>query len=282
MTNRYVVIITTAACLLAVGHAVAQSPSPAPDYDKRLRALEDKMDRVLKAIEPREPGRPAAGPAAATIEAARDQIAAALEATEQQYRDFQNKNPFNALGGVKGATKVYAERLGKIESRRSELKIKMQEMTDQYHRIEKAYKEGGKAAAARMISAVGINGAEGLDGEAILDRLNRQRQRTVAKVGEKHSSVKDLDDAIALVKKVYAGKDGLDVEGCLSAMKEEIIDMTTRVNTLNNLFDAEGKQARELAVYEVADEKYRSEIDRLRQALNALDAILRGERQPAK
>ena len=51
MTARRLVVLSAAVgLLLAAGHTTAQVPPAEPGYDKRLKALEDKMDRVLAAL----------------------------------------------------------------------------------------------------------------------------------------------------------------------------------------------------------------------------------------
>src|SRR5205823_2395449 len=136
--------LAAAAWLLATGTSPAQSP-PAPDAEQRLRALEGKMDRILKALEPREARRLATSTRSATataaVTAARDAVATELKAKEGHYLEFQHADPFRRLGGIKSAGNVYADRLGKIESRRADLKIKKEEMVDQLSRIEKALKD---------------------------------------------------------------------------------------------------------------------------------------------
>ena len=53
--HRTVPIVAAACLLLASSHTIAQTPPAAPGAEQRLKALEDKMDRVLKILEPREP-----------------------------------------------------------------------------------------------------------------------------------------------------------------------------------------------------------------------------------
>jgi hypothetical protein len=274
---RTLALAVGATWLLAASHTTAQAPQSAPDHDKRLRALEDKMDRVLKALEPRESSRPANAPVAAAIQTARDQVAEALKAKEQKLRQFQQSNPFAVHGGMQEAIKANHARLRNIEARRLESKLRRNEMADQILRIEKAFKSGGKAEGLQMMAAIGIR-PEGPDGEAILSRLDRQRKQMIAVLGEEHAAVKEMDDAIALVRKVYAGRDGSEI---VAAMKEEMKDLEMQIGALNNQFEQEAKTARELNAYEIEEDKFRNAIDSLRETLAGLDTILRGEK-PSK
>src|SRR5436309_2010413 len=108
MTARRLVVLSAAVgLLLAAGHTTAQVPPAEPGYDKRLKALEDKMDRVLAALQARDAARPIAESADADIELARNQLAEMLKAKQQQYRAFQKKDPFKEWGGMQAAHKVF-------------------------------------------------------------------------------------------------------------------------------------------------------------------------------
>ncbi|HEY1375341.1 MAG TPA: hypothetical protein VGF55_01025 [Gemmataceae bacterium] len=299
---RSILIASAAAgLLLAIGHTPAQAPPPATDVEQRLKALEDKMDRVLKALEARD-ARPAAVPAAtAAVKVARDKVRAELETKEQAYRDLQQKNPYALfnIAGKGGARSIFAERLGRIETRRAELQIKMQEMTDQLAQIEKQYKEGGAPAARRAINALGVrlnmyNNQETSTLDEQLLQLRVRRQQLLNTLGANHPRVKEIDETIRLLKQIYAEADVAaegakknrpesdDVDSMIAAMKEEIKSLDTTINSLNNMFDAESAKAREMGKYEAEGEKLRAEVTRLRQMLAGLDTILRGDMPSAK
>jgi predicted nucleic acid-binding Zn-ribbon protein len=266
---RTFVLAAAVAWLFAASHAIAQTPPAAADAEKRLRALEDKMDRVLKLMEARTAPLPAKGTAASAVEAARDKVKAELQAKEEQVPKW----PFPPANGA--WNNVFAERLGKIESRRSELRIKMLEMADQLGRIEKAYKENNKAALF-VIKAMGIK-ITGLDenpANGIIRSLDRERQKLVTNRGEKHPSVADVENVIALVRKIYAGREGTDVQDYIKMMKEEVADLGTRIETLTSLIDSETKTMREMNHYQAAEDRIRREIDGLRNTLKVLDSLL--------
>jgi hypothetical protein len=275
---RTFVLAAAVAWLFAASHAIAQTPPAAADAEKRLRALEDKMDRVLKLMEARTAPLPAKGTAASAVEAARDKVKAELQAKEEERREFVRNSPFPMV--MDTGKNPILERLGKIETRRSELRIKMLEMSDQLARVERAYKNGGpekgNKAALHVVRAMGIN-ARGLDehpAENIIEQLDRERKKLVTARGEKDPGVADVDGAIALVRKIYAGRDGADARDYINTMKEEINDLATRIQTLDNMIEAETKTAREMNVYQVRDDQLRREIDGLRNTLKALDSLL--------
>jgi hypothetical protein len=270
---RTLILAAAAVWLVAANHTTAQAPPAASDAEQRLKALEDKMDRVLKLME----ARPAPVTAAAAINAARDRVKVELQAKEKEYADFRAKSPFprGPIGGIS----PLLERLGKIEGRRSDLKIKMAEMDDQLGRVEKAYKDGGQEkgnkAALQVIRSLGIkvHGLDDQSAENIIERLDRERKRLVMARGEKDPGVTGVDAAITLVRKIYAGRDDSDARDYINTMKDEISDMATRVSSLDNMIDAETKTAREMNYFQVKDEQLRLEVDGLRNKFKILDSL---------
>lgn len=270
-------LLVAAACLLlASGRASAQNPSSShPDpaqnspggsnHDARLRAVEEKIERVLKALESREP--PGGG-----IDGARNQVAATLQAKEREYGEFQ-RNRTNHLAG--GTSAALAERIGKLESRRVELTIRLQETADQLQFVEKSFKQDGRKAAQRTIAVLGA-----YKDSQFVRELSAELARRRKVYGADHPKVQDVQDAIAAVRRVFA--DGWDVEEFVADAKAEMKKLRTEIETLQGLLELEVNKARTTHAYEVEEGNRRSEIERLRQAVAGLDAVLRGDKPPAK
>jgi hypothetical protein len=299
--RRFAILAAGLGLLLTAGPSAAQTPAapPAPDVEKRLRALEEKMDRVLQLLEARESApRPAERESAAALQATRDKLQAELDAKIEQYHDFQLKNPYVLFRGPQGVTNIYAERLAKIEQRRADIKLKKAETTDRLAKIEQVHKAQGKAAAMAMITATGIrlqqfeagNDSTKEQAEKLLVELKQRRQALLKLHGQNHPAIKENDDTIALTEQVCAklaaakDREAGTVESFLAAMRAEIGDADTLLQTLDNLFDQEAKLARDMSNYEARDKQFRTGIDRLRQMLDQLDKRLRElpGREPAK
>src|SRR5262249_32928721 len=163
------------------------------------------MDRILKLLETREAQRPAAAdePAVQALTIARDKLQAEVDELSKQYTEFRMHNPFVLFKGTSGSSNFYAERLGRIESRRADLRIKRDEAQDQIARVEKAF-DGGKdvASAQRLIlgpkvADVAAEERERAAGAAVA-QLKAQRGKLVTAFGEDHPAVKDVDAAVAL------------------------------------------------------------------------------------
>jgi succinoglycan biosynthesis transport protein ExoP len=215
---------------------------------------------------------------------AQQTLAEKVEKQQQAYQDFRLKNPFVMFQGTSGSRSVYADRLGKIEAKRTELNIKVGEMRDQLARIEKAFKEGGKGAAQSAILALGVKPTIfGGDQVAELDKqlLNYKLQRSqlLTTLGPNHPRIKELDDIMAEIKKIYnksddTGKplraDASDVDSFMAAMKEEIASIETSIESLNTMFDGQAKQFREMNTYDVEEEKLRTNRDQSKELLSVI------------
>src|SRR3954452_22357497 len=69
------------------------------------------------------------------INQAREMLSDKVEKQQQAYQEYRLKNnPFVMFQGQSGSRNIFSERLGKYETQRSELRIKVMQMTDQYLR----------------------------------------------------------------------------------------------------------------------------------------------------
>lgn len=214
------------------------------------------------------------------INQAREQLQDKVEKHQQAYQEWKLKNPF--VFGVAGNKNIYGERLAKFENRRIELQIKMQEMTDQYHQIEKALKEAGPQAAAAAILAIGVKPML-YEGDAEMQKqvltLQLQKDQALTTLGPNHPRIKEFDNAIAAIKKMYnrEGDNGRSVRSdpndpvaFLAAMKNEIANLTTLIDTHKNMLDAQSKELREMYSYEVEEEKLKNNLEQSRDLLRAI------------
>src|SRR5947209_12903794 len=119
MSSR--ILLAAATCLLlTLGQTAAQAPPAGPDTEQRLRALETKMDRVLKLLQDRAETAPAVVPeATAAVRAARDQVRTMLAARVQEAEKLRE-----AVKPMQFA----AERIGKLQMVLQDSTMKMKEM----------------------------------------------------------------------------------------------------------------------------------------------------------
>jgi hypothetical protein len=99
MTVRTSVIVAIAYLLAVVARCQAQPP--AQDVEKRLQALEERMDRVLKLLEARgdqATPRPTPPVNATSV----DKLRAELAGKKRDYREFRRKNPLLLFRGEPG------------------------------------------------------------------------------------------------------------------------------------------------------------------------------------
>ncbi|HEX4591191.1 MAG TPA: hypothetical protein VH120_14730, partial [Gemmataceae bacterium] len=68
-----------------------------------------------------------------------------------------------------------------------------------------------------------------------------------------------------------------DAKEFMDLMREQINMLATRVETMKGMIDVERREARQLNTVGERNRDLQKEIDRLRQMLAGLDAILQGE-----
>jgi hypothetical protein len=258
MMVRSCIIVASACLLFAAGPTTAQAP-PEPNLEQRLRALEEKMDRVLKVLEVRADQQPMPPVDAAT----RDRLRTDLAAKVKEHREFRRKNPLLLFRDDKGASSTFVDRLAKIEAQRAEMKIKKSEL---------------EAQLALVVKAMGIKGSDFGRGndefEKQILQLKLSRQRMLSTYGDNHPAVKEIDQTIELARQIYGGKTDRTrntVQFSSDEIQAEIAGCTAALRMLDQMFDQESKLARELSALQVRDDEFRSEIDRLRQALADAD-----------
>lgn len=104
MTMYRVVLVTAVAGLLfAMGQSFAQAPPPVSDTEQRLKALEAKMDRVIKLLEPRTPPLSAVDVSEKHMELIKQAVSALtvkFERDQKAYQDFRLSSPFISRNGV--------------------------------------------------------------------------------------------------------------------------------------------------------------------------------------
>jgi hypothetical protein len=285
---------------VAAGGGAGQTPAPGPadgpEVDKRLRSLEQKMDRVTQLLEARERVAPRPKTTADAdlreLREARDKLIADLEARQKDYLQFRQKLPHVLLPTNGRNVNMYADRLLKIDQRRTELRIKMEETKKRLEEIKRAYKEEGKAAAMLRIAAAGVkiqppnNAADKvqfLDNATELDKLlldyRVKREIAVSEFGEKHPTVQQLDKVIATIKGLYRLKDSdkeIDyVPLYITAMEAEVRDLDSLIQALDEQFAKEKKLATDLNVYEIEDDMRRDAIKRRQDMLDDLGKRIR-------
>lgn len=234
--------------LLPPRHTPAQAP-PGESTDQRLRRLEEKMDKLLGG------GTSQADDSAAlvTLISARDQFQKAVETARQEYHAVCLRQP--TLSGPARA-EMYMERFAKIEKRRSELQIQLAELQQNRALAEQTYKKDGEAAALALIAGMGVKVA--LTDATVLDKklveLTVKRRKMAVEHAENHPHLKELDQQIEWVSKMYSRENSIgpvDVkpaetdlaQAILTAMASEIEGRKNQLHALAAQFEKELKDA---------------------------------------
>jgi hypothetical protein len=276
----------------------AQNPSTATDVERRLRALEDKLDKLTQLLAAREQPRPAEGTTARILTDAADRLRADLANKEKQLDEMRPKGVFQPA-----LVNMYTERLAKIETRRAEFRLEKAEAEEKLAQIEKAYNEGGKSAAMEKISVLGVKSpavdAVGKYEEEVL-KLQLMKKKASATYSPNHPVMKEIDEQIELYKTLSGGNfGGIIVKDApspaspvdtptkvMKALKGRIESLDRMLRMLDDMFKLDQAAAREIAAgAEKEKEKEKgllADIDRARRALAAVEAALRDLDTPAK
>jgi hypothetical protein len=221
--------------------APAQTPTPRDDTEKRLKAIEEKLDLLARSLEPRIQISVAPKAFERSIELLKDakrMLAEDVEKAEQKHQDFRLRNPFffyQSEGGP-AIINVYVARLSKIESKRVEIRMKRIEMEAQASFIDD------------MIKA--IKDADGREkaAKAILLTLQRRGVDVAAaqKIAGKNDSATDV------------------VQLLVSSMQSEGKQLVQFEKELDDMHEQQQKLAREISNSELQDDQLRNAIVRYR------------------
>ena len=129
MTARNLILALAAACLLsASGHVTAQAP-PASTDAERLKAIEDKMDQILKLLEGRAPAPPtqdALDKQIKMLTQAKEQLLVKFEEAQREYQEFRLASP--TLFGMGGSHQLVMQRIVKEEATAQDLRRRLAEV----------------------------------------------------------------------------------------------------------------------------------------------------------
>jgi len=240
MTVRRVVLLSAAACLLlASSHAFAQAPPAAPDADQRLKALEDKMDRVIKLLEPRTPISAAAitDKHLALITEARDALMGKYEQAQKAYADFQRGSPILVWGHTDA--NVTTQRLAKDTSTLQDLQQRQAEVAVRTTQV-KNVGEDEKEARAMLV----LLQRRGVDVEVL--------RRTVAPGRDERVTAVDL-------VRLYG-----------ASLRQEAEELQHLVQSAEDRITRDRKMVREMSSIEALEQQLRADRD---QSLKILDAV---------
>jgi hypothetical protein len=243
MTVRTVLVSAAACLLLASSHTPAQAPPAASDIDQRLKALEAKMDRVLKALEGHAPA-PATSHEVAQKQLdlliqAKDALLIKADQAQQAYADFRVKSPF-LISPKDSDSSIAGRRVAKDEALLMDL---YQRQTEVSARSALAKNVGDNENQARALLI--LLQRRGVDVELL--------RRTGAPARDESQT------AVALVR-LYA--ESLRLEG--EELKRLVLVADERL-------DQNRKVLREMYVYQITEERLRATKD---QSIKLLDAII--------
>src|SRR5262245_10669083 len=218
---------------------------------------------------------------------AREMLNNDLERDKKEYYDFCMKQPTSLLIGS-GVSNMYTDRLARIETRRSALSVEYTELRTNYDLLERIYKNDGKSVALSALQGMGIK-LPALEATASLDKAlmeySVKRKTLSATLGAAHPLIKELDDTIEMIKKLYGRASfGLGIDSThvpkstgndvtespvevdvmqviLAAVRAEMDSMKLRLKSLEDQFEKEKNEALELATFQLKQAGLKDRLD---------------------
>jgi polysaccharide biosynthesis transport protein len=215
---------------------------------------------------------------------AKDELDRQLSETEAAYRKFRFEVPL--LFAKSSGENMHEVRLAQIEEVRSTAVLENAKTQAKIDAIEDALRRGGSRAALKlMVGNVGDTKFPGEGkGESPLERdlfpALMEEQMLLETLGPDHPKVVAVRKRIALTREHLLGANNLAndqqskqadfLDIYLDSMREQIKLNQQTIEEMNTLFGSEREASKAMALHQVSDETFRSELDRKRRLFDAI------------
>lgn len=210
------------------------------------------------------------------IREAKDQLDSQLSAKEAEYRKFRENSPLLFSGDK--SENIHMARLRSVEAARSSKALEISQLASKIEALAKARTDGVSRDALNLMigrieeSRIGSQLA-GPGGTADLFAMDLERQMLLERYGVDHPKVQAVNKRIEITKqhlndlaaKLESSRTNPNrdfFETYLESLQEQIKLNQQTIDGLTQLFNAELEASKSLSSYQVAEETFRSEIDR--------------------
>jgi capsular exopolysaccharide synthesis family protein len=227
------------------------------------------------------------------ITQAKETLTKEIEKKEDAYRDFRVKAPL--VFTKEGTLNVHRTRLTQIESTRSNLMISKSQTKAQLQALETAVKRGGNREALMLLMDKSVagemknaGGKMGIAGE--LFPLLLEEQMLLEDHGADHPKIRAVRKRINLTRNhlrmlssgdppaegeeaadEYKGSQPVDfIVVYMESLREDIRAIDSKLKDLDELFDEETDEAKQLTTAEIEDENRRKDIARSNQLFEGI------------
>jgi capsular exopolysaccharide synthesis family protein len=206
------------------------------------------------------------------ISQAKDVLHKQLTEKEGAYRKFRQESPLLWNGQV--AANLHESRLAEIEKSRQQAIIECAQLEGRIDTLITAMKSGGNREALSLLVANMPNGRdknasrESVEGQ-IFGLLLRQ-QELMATYGPDHPQVRQIEKQIDMVREHFGKQPTADANNndflqvYVESLREELVMTQEKMSRFDRLFTQEQGAAKELATFQIQDETFRSEINRMK------------------
>ncbi len=225
------------------------------------------------------------------ITQAKDVLLKQLREKEEGYRKFRQESPLLWKGSQ--GSNLHEERMARIEAARAEAIVQVSLTKSRIAAIEEALKKGGNREAVALLmgnlsSTSETPGPSGAAARKLSPRnsfedslfgVYLEEQMLLEEFGPDHPNVKALQKRLNLMRKHLSSMapSGADDPGredfvnvYLESLRQETKLHEQTLAGLNTLFNTERNSAKTMAVFQVQDETFHSEISRTQQLFSAV------------
>jgi hypothetical protein len=243
IVHRVILVSAVVGLLLVIGQSSAQAPPPVSETEQRLKAVEAKMDRVLKLLEPRTP---ALSPLDITekhmelMKQAVDTLVHKFESVQKEYQDFRMRSPISRNGV---SINLITQQTSKDEAALQVLRQREAEVIAR-SALVKNVGDVDKEARALLV----LLQRRGVDVELLRRTAGTRRDEEIS--------------AVELVR-LYG-----------ASLRQEAEELQQLIQTAEERIEKDRRTLREMKAYEVAEESLRATRDNTQRLLDVIVAQL--------
>jgi capsular exopolysaccharide synthesis family protein len=229
---------------------------------------------------------------------ARDLLKNELQQQEDEYIEFRKGSPLVARGADE--INPLQDRLTSIEAQRSELLIRQAQIEGQLQSLQLALAEPSEpetllALVTDLRSQNDSENARAAVSNALDNQLVQLADRKLElldRYGPNHPHVKAIEDRIASTRRMlaapssaYIGQESSDasIEGSATEqantyrqyLEQELVRVNRSAELLSELYDQEHDKAKELSSYQLRDDRYQRNRDRIEQLYSGVISQLK-------
>jgi capsular exopolysaccharide synthesis family protein len=205
-----------------------------------------------------------------------------LSEKETGYRQFRQESPLLWVG--REAANLHEARMAQIEKSRSELLVQSAELKGRIEALQTALKQGGNREALSLLAKEEKSRGNPMKAQGSRDSLEEklflalvEEQDLLGEYGADHPKVKAAQKKAMMLRErlgslplTEGGETSDFILVYIDSLRQELKVCEERCQELDNRFDEERQEAKKLANFQMQDDQYKAEIDRLKKIFDTV------------